>query len=122
MSPKQEIYQDMLRWALPHLRNLSSGNWWQRLRYKSAYHDSELVHNLPVSMYDEEFVDHDIWFLNVQAWIYYEKCNSDITPLYDRQIENISRLFDLVPASLKSKLKWNGPNSTGHLAEHTKRP
>ena len=112
MSPKQEIYQDMLRWALPHLRNYSCGGWWRKLRDRSASYDSELVHNLPVSMFEPEFVAHDIWFLNVQAHTYFERCSQEKSPLYNRQIENIRSLFDLVPNHLRSELKWDGPAPT----------
>jgi len=109
MSPKQEVYRDMLHWALPHLRNLSCGTWWQKTRDKSAYFDSELVHNLPVSLYEQGFVDHDIWFLNIQGRWYHDECNSRISPIYDRQIENLRMLFELVPPEMRSKLEWTGP-------------
>lgn len=60
MSAKQKIYQEMLWWTLPHLRNLSSLSWWRRWRDQSAAYESELIHNLPNSMFEADFVDHDI--------------------------------------------------------------
>ncbi len=60
-------------------------------------------------MYEEGFVEHDFWFLNTHAFRYYEDCDNSVSPIYDRQIENISHLFDLVPLELRSKLRWAGP-------------
>ena len=109
MSPKQQIYQDMLSWTLPHLRNVASCPWWQRLRDRSAYYEAELVHNLHHSMFEPEFVDHDLWFLNAQARYYCEHCNARISYLYVQQVERIRALFALVPSHLRGKLKWQGP-------------
>src|SRR6185436_3577879 len=97
MSRKQIIYREMLWWTLPHLRNVSTWHWWNRLRDRSAYYESELVHNLPVSMYEPEFVQHDVWFLNVQARGYYECCSQGISPLYFQHVERFRELFSLVP-------------------------
>jgi hypothetical protein len=105
MSPKQEIYRDILFWTLPHLRNAASQRWWRRIRDKSAYYESELVHNLPVSMYESEFTDHDIWFLNIQANYYIRNCSASVSYLYPEQSKRLMALRALVPESLKSKLK-----------------
>ena len=109
MTQKQTIYREMLRWTLPHLRNVSTWPWWQRLSDRSAYFEAELIHNLPASMFEAEFVEHDIWFLNVQARAYYKECSSELSPLYVQQIQRIRELFTLVPNDLTSKLQWAGP-------------
>lgn len=107
MSPKQEIYRDILFWTLPHLRNAASQPWWRRFRDRSPYFEAELVHNIPVSMYEPEFTDHDIWFLNVQADSYIRNCSESISYLYPEQKKRLLALRSLVPEALKSKLKQN---------------
>jgi hypothetical protein len=109
MSRKQIIYREMLWWTLPHLRNISTHSWWRRLRDRSSYYEAELIHNLPVSMFEPEFVEHDIWFLNVQARAYVQGCNQAISHLYPQQVARIRELFALAPDSLRSKLEWSGP-------------
>ena len=109
MTPKQKIYQDMLFWTLPHLRNVATLGWWHRLRDRSVYFESDLVHNLPSSMFEPEFVEHDICFLNGQARRYCEQCSARISHLYVHQIERIRALFALVPPHLRGRLKWQGP-------------
>lgn len=54
-------------------------------------------------------VDHDIWFLNVQARTYCEQCDEIRSPLYRENVECIKELFGLVPEELKGKLDWAGP-------------
>ncbi len=74
MSRKQEIYKELLSWALPCARNTFS--WFRRIRpfvllsprlqrgLRDQYEVAEFVHNLYVSILEEEFTDHDIHFLN----------------------------------------------------------
>jgi hypothetical protein len=71
--------------------------------------ESELVHNLWVSVCEPEFVEHDIWFLNAQARWYCEKCNPKLSPLYDHHVNVIRELIALVPETLRPKLQWEGP-------------
>jgi hypothetical protein len=108
-SAKQEVYETMLRRALPHLRNVASQRWWRRVRDRSAYYEAELIHNLPNSMHQPEFVDHDIHFLNGQARWYCEKCNATLSSMYPQQVGLIRELFALVPPEMRSQLKWLGP-------------
>ena len=91
-SPKQVVYREMLHWTLPHLRNISTCPWWRRLRDRSAYYESELAHNLPVSILEPEFVEHDVWFLNVQARAYCEACRPELSCLYSDQVKRIQEL------------------------------
>jgi hypothetical protein len=108
-SPKQEIYNLMFWWVLPHLRNCASMPWWRRARDRSAYFEAELIHNLPVSMFEPEFVEHDIFFLNFAARWYCENCSISVSPLYLQQVQRIRDLFALVPQEMRSELKWAGP-------------
>jgi hypothetical protein len=109
VSPKQEIYQELLRPGLVHWRNRTTQPWWRRLRYSSELYESELIHNLWPSLWEPEFVEHDIWFLNTQARWYCEKCSPKLSPLYEHRVGLIRELFALVPEALRDKLQWNGP-------------
>ena len=79
------------------------------MRDQSAYYEAELVHNLPVSVFEPEFVEHDIWFLNVQARTYCRECSAHLSSLYPEQVKRIHELFALVPETMRSKLQWQGP-------------
>jgi hypothetical protein len=68
-----------------------------------------LIHNLPNSIFEPEFTEHDIWFLNVQAKAYITGCDPELSPLYLEQRRRLKELFALVPDSLRGKLKWSGP-------------
>ncbi|MBV1774572.1 hypothetical protein KSF73_02465 [Burkholderiaceae bacterium DAT-1] len=68
MSRKQEIYRDILRLALPMLRNAFTWNLWTYYRRRAYCRElSELIHNLPVSILDPEWTAHDDWFMANQA-------------------------------------------------------
>jgi hypothetical protein len=108
-TPKQVVYREMLHCTLPHLRNISTWPWWRRLRDRSASYEAELVHNLPVSMFDPEFGEQDIWFLNAQARTYCRECSPDLSRLYPEQVKRIRELFSLIPPPLRTKLQWDGP-------------
>ena len=119
MSRKQEIYRDILRWALPQSRNTLSRfrriGWWKLLSRKelldlrAASEVSQFVHNLYVSILDEEFTFHDVWFLNFQARSFIEG-NSDAT-CYSHSLFcfYVQQLFQIVPEEMREKLKWDGP-------------
>jgi len=68
-----------------------------------------LIHNLPVSICEPEFVEHDIWFLNTQARTYCHECSAERSNLYLEQVKRIRELFSLVPETMRSKLSWEGP-------------
>ena len=109
MINKQAIYQDILRRTSPHLRNVTTLSWWRRLRDRSAYFETELLHNLWPSLFEPGFVEHDIWFLNAQAKVYYEECSERLSPLYADNVKCIKELFELVPDRFRDRLKWSGP-------------
>ena len=109
MSPKQEIYREMLRLALPWIRNASSWPWWRRMRNRSAFDESELIHNLSEALFEPNFVEHDMWFLNHQARVYHDPCSPSRSPNYRRQLDLIGELFAMVPEPLRTRLSWGGP-------------
>jgi hypothetical protein len=107
-SRKQEIYRDLLWWVLPQLRmrpTFRDWFWGQRSRVQEL---AQLVHDLPVSILEPDFGEHDLWFLNVHAKSYFERCPDDGL-IRDKVVE----LFRLVPDRLRGNLKWQGP--TGPL-------
>jgi len=108
MSRKQEIYRDLLRRLLPYLRTVSSLRWWQSQRRKDLHDEAELIHNLPVSILEPKFIDHDIWFLNHQAKWYLENASKESLN-YDANRTAIIELFSLVPEDMRVKLRWSGP-------------
>jgi hypothetical protein len=108
-SPKQIVYQEILRQTLPVLRNISTLHWWSRLRDRSAYYEAQLVHNLPVCLLEPEFAEVDIWFLNHHARFYCRECSAELSCIYPGQVERIRKLFTLVPEPMRSKLEWQGP-------------
>jgi hypothetical protein len=108
MTKKQEIYLELLRMTLPHIRGtLSRSVIWGKPRHE-AYELSELVHNIYTSILDEEFVAHDIWILNVQAKSYFDRAVG--TTSYDGICALLCELFEAVPEGLRTQLEWNGPN------------
>ena len=119
MSRKQEIYREILTWALPNSRNTLSR--FHRVRWlrvlsrkdqtylKGAYEVAQFVHNLYVSILEEEFIFHDIWFLNVQARAFIERNSDKTCSLYSLFAYYIQELFKIVPQDLRHKLEWSGP-------------
>ncbi len=108
MSRKQEIYTEMLLFAIPLIRNIQTWPWYRRLPTGHlCYCEAELVHNLQYSILTPEFVEHDIHFLNYQARSYCKNCK--VSPNYRWHIQRIQELFSLVPQELKPHLLWLGP-------------
>lgn len=108
VSKKQEIYNELLRHSLLMARSVLSSQFVFGRKRKSVHDLCELTHNLYVTILEEDFVEHDIWFLNVQARYYYETAKS--SSIYDDIVELISELFEEVPESFRSKLEWKGPS------------
>ncbi len=109
MMSKNEIYVGMLAVALPYIRNIQSLDGKDKGNDVSCYFEAELIHNLTHTLLIAQFTEHDIWFLNHQSKYYYDNCNEDISPNYNKHIEYIRELFKLVPEELKNKLEWTGP-------------
>ena len=78
MTEKQKIYQQLLLWSLPDIRNVQSGGFIQKGKDKSCYYAAEFIHDLHVSMYEESYVDHDLWILNYHAKYFIDNCNQKI--------------------------------------------
>lgn len=106
---KNDIYIEMLKLALPYIRNIQAQDSSIKSSDRACYFESDLVHNLVLTILDPNFDDHDIWFLNYQAKYYFNHCNADISINYGKQIDYIKELFKLVPDNLRSKLLWDGP-------------
>ena len=107
MRTKNEIYTELLKAALPIIRNaLTRKIVFGKLRFE-AYELSQLIHSLPVNILDEQFDDHDIWFLNEHARDYCQSAQN--TGTFPSVKELIKELFVLVPDDQKSKLEWEGP-------------
>ena len=58
-------------------------------------------------MYEAEFTEHDIWFINVQALSYVKNCSETLSILYPQQVFRIEELRALVPESLSPKVQWH---------------
>ncbi|SCZ64962.1 MULTISPECIES: zinc ABC transporter substrate-binding protein [Photorhabdus] len=106
---KNEVYIKMLALSLPYIRNIQTHSKKLKGRDLSCYFEAELIHNLHHSILDENFQEHDIYFLNHQAKYYYENCNDIISPNYNQHLFYIKELFDMIPENLKEKLIWSGP-------------
>ena len=76
--------------------------------FASQYILTEFIHNLYVSILEEEFIDHDIHFLNYQARIYHDLA-SETDPHLFLFIHYIQELFGEVPETRRSELLWEGP-------------
>jgi hypothetical protein len=111
LSAKQAVYDEILSSTLVYLRNLATLPWWRRMTDRSAFYETELIHNINNSLFEREFGAHDIWFLNAQARDYCLNCNSSLSPLYSRHIELLGKLFEATPEHLRDQLKWEGPKS-----------
>jgi hypothetical protein len=109
MSRKQEIYKELLRWDIPHIRDQLARGALHRMKDTSALLETELIHSLPNTILDEGFVDGDLWFLNNHARDYLSKCSPGISKNYDFNRRFIAELFTLVPPERRAELKWAGP-------------
>ncbi|MFT8211867.1 MAG: hypothetical protein ACMZI0_17210 [Symbiopectobacterium sp.] len=107
---KNDIYLEMLRLSLPHIRNVSTWGILSKLKDKSVSYEAQLVHNIYTVLSSPEFTTADIWFLNHLARSYCTQCDANKSMLYNEQVENISRLFEIVPDELTHLLEWKGPS------------
>ena len=105
----------MLMLTLPHLRNISGCSALTKVLEKSSYYETELIHNLASSIFEPDFVEHDIWFLNHQAKTYCRECSEKKSHLYQQQVQSIRELFALVPETMKDQLDWAGPIAKSKL-------
>ena len=108
MSKKQEIYAELLSLCIPYTRGVLTRIFVFGKVRREAYELCQLSHNLYVSILEEEFVDHDIRFLNHQAKSFYENTRGMF--FCDRINKLIVELFKLVPEKRKIELEWDGSN------------
>lgn len=102
---KHLLYAELLEPILPLLRNRETWPFWKRIRPLHA--ETELIHNVYVTLGDPDFSAWDVWFLNHNARYYVEHGQDSL--LYQRQVEAIRRLFAAIPKELRSELTWDGP-------------
>jgi len=105
MSKKQEIYREILISSLSLCRNIQSGSFLGKAVSKTSSLELEFVHNLPVSILEPEFTDHDIWFLNNQAKNYLIRCNQSTSPNYDEHKKSIETLVSSLPVEKRNGLE-----------------
>lgn len=110
MSQKQVVYQEILKRGLPFLRkvfSLESGDVELRDALRT---ELEFIHNIPVSILDPDFVEHDLWFLNHQAKTFFSSPFAKYSPNYNIYAALIRTLFEEVPSELRHRLSWPGPS------------
>ncbi|UTN95540.1 hypothetical protein [Serratia plymuthica] len=106
---KNDVYLEILQVALPHIRNGTTWRLFYRIKDRSCFYESQLIHSFYILLASEDFNESDMWFLNHHARSYYEECDSSKSMLYNAQVKSISKLFLLVPENLKDTLEWRGP-------------
>ncbi|HGN0066533.1 TPA: hypothetical protein ACKRHG_003470 [Proteus mirabilis] len=106
---KISIYSNMLWKSLSYIRNVQTHSCFRKAFDKSCYMEAELLHNIVISLPEEEMTEHDIFFFNSHARFYLENADKRKCTNYFSHEDDIKRLFSLVPEHLKEKLEWNGP-------------
>lgn len=106
---KTIVYLNMLKLALPYIRNIQTHRLFRKATDRYCYYEAELVHHLTKSLLNNEIEEHDIHFLNNQAKYDTDNCNARISLNYDSQVNYIKCLFIMVPADLHGKLNWSDP-------------
>ena len=101
-----DIYIEMLRAALPYIRNVQSHGVLTKGFDKPCYYESELLHNIVGSLNRDDICEWDIHFLNNQAKYYIDSANDKICPNYCLHKKHIKMIFELIPEHLKEKLQW----------------
>lgn len=109
MSPKQTIYRELFRLVLPTIRNTQSHGPWHKAWDRSSYLLAELIHNLYYSMFEPEFGDHDVWFMNHQARAFVERASTRTCYPYELICDVLADLFEAAPEGVRSRLEWRGP-------------
>lgn len=114
ISRKQELYQEMIRDGLILIRNIQrSASWRHKAFGKTSYYEAELLHNLHHVLYEPEFTDHDIWFLNAQAREYLEKTGPKRVGNHIANKERIKELLGLVPQEKRAQIDWESFDRLG---------
>jgi len=111
LSPKQEIYREILRYALPWIRNASGSTSCTAATLRAIHEEAEYVHELPDLLFVEEFTSSDVSFLNIHARIYLERANLTLCLNYNIHRGLIRDLFALVPHEMQEDLQWTGPTN-----------
>ncbi len=102
-TEKQKLYEQILSFVLPTMRNVQTWPFWRRIRF-NLYDELELVHNLPPLSLRPEFSVHDVYWLNVQARNYVVAAAAHRRFHYAGVVECIRKLRALVPPELQAGL------------------
>lgn len=105
MRKKLEIYKDILSRSLYLCRNLQSRSSLSKAMDKVSFLEIEFVHNIPISILESDFTEHDIWILNNQAKNYLKRSNELISPNFSQHKKDIQELVSLLPEERKAELK-----------------
>ncbi len=109
---KQDIYRELFWHGLVYIRNMQEQSFFKKGRDTSCYHVAELLHNLHASMFEKEFLDHDIWFINTQMRYFIEECSPKIFGSYPLFCDLLLLLLDAVPEEMKEKVNWSPSDET----------
>ena len=102
-TEKQKLYEEILLFVLPMMRNVQTWPFLRRIRY-NLYDELELVHNLPPLLLRPEFSVQDVYWLNTQARNYIAAAGRHQRFHYATVVERVRRLLALVPAELQAGL------------------
>ena len=103
-TEKQKLYEEILFFVLPMMRNVQTWPFLRRIRY-NLYDELELVHNLPPLLLRPEFSAHDVYWLNTQAKNYIVAAGAHRRFHYGTIVERVRKLLALVPPELHAKLE-----------------
>ena len=122
MSRKQEIYSEILFWALPYIRNVQSQGWFRRACDRSCYFETQFVHRLPDLILEPEFSEQDVDFLNFHARYYFDHAKHGLCPNSPAHRPLVVELMHLVPERLKESLTWPGPGAAAFYDDGPVKP
>lgn len=106
-SRKQEIYCEILFWALPRIRNICSSRFLWRKYRKECFGLSQLTHRIEISICDPLFTDNDYSFLEHAVPEYCKEQKN--TLLFAKMVSLFGELYSEVPEQRKGSLTWS-PN------------
>lgn len=102
-TEKQKLYQEILLFVLPMMRNVQTWPFLRRICY-NLYDELELVHNLPPLLLRPEFSAYDVYWLNIQARNYIVAAGRHRRFHYVTIVERVRKLLTLVPPELQAGL------------------
>ena len=117
-SRKQKILAELMHWLICLSRGAQSWRLRDRLlngqSYRRAFDDLNLIHRIPHSILDSEYVENDISFINWGIGRYV----SERKHLDSRTAWLLIEFVRGVPESLRSKLTWSPSPALSDLAQN----